>query len=761
MLAGERGTGGSPSEALLAWTKPGAGTTAIQPTAAPAALDNTALMDFFSDDEDEDSFSAFVIDAAPVAAEPQALEENLFDSFDATPPAAEPLAIETIPLKTSPVANALFDLFAEEPDAAIGDSGFDLEALGTGDVANDLAVDTSFSSSMDLFSDELDQLPAAFEAAIEADMPQESVIPTFSPPAPEPAANFEESIAFTDDDFSVFNDLRDQFDGEGMGSVAITPTSEALADSDEDLGWSFGEEAEPEAVTALSVEREAPLAADNVEPVEDPAENISENSADDAVENSFDNGADDAGWDIFSTITPVSADSLDASPAVAETPENAEPPARFFTWNSLGEADQTAAVEEKGFAIETGALIEEEDTTIQGRMASLIDEEDTTVQVIERPTTPSQAIPNQPAATILPPLTPLIFEEDTAFQVETALQTSLPAPETTPAEPAPTELGGSVELDMGGSKTSIETAPDGTATKNKTRRSAPAANSANTPAFSNTIRVDLGRLDRLNNLIGELVTQENSALMQSQQIQSVLGSALLRFGRFEKVTKQLQGLMDTSQTDRARMQGTKASPSGAGQDWDNPVLMPGADFDPLQMDAYNDFDLMIQEAVDEIAQLSEAMRDITLLAQQSQKIQRHKQQTLKQVRNDLLWARMIPIGDVLQRFPRMIRDLSSKYNKPTTIKLSGTNTLVDKAMLEKLFDPLVHLVRNGFDHGIEATVDRLAQNKPEQATIEIRAYHRSSQIYIEVSDDGRGINLEKFAPRRSKRASSRRMRQSC
>jgi two-component system, chemotaxis family, sensor histidine kinase and response regulator PixL len=680
VLAGERGTGGSPSEALLAWTKPGAGTITI----APSAIDKTALMNFFADDDDEDSFiGEFVI---PSVAPAQPVIEPL---------AAEPLAIETIEIETTPInPNPLFDLFAEEPDSAIGDSGFDLAALGADLVSDDdLAVDSSFSSSTDLFSDELDQLPADFAASIESEVQRESVIPTFSPPAPEPTANFEESIAFTDDDFSVFNDLGDQFEVEDREIVPLVmATDEAIAPVDE-LGWSFGDEAEPEAITALSVNSEVPLESD-----------IASGNAD---------------WDIFSTITPVSVDDLNASSADAETSDELASPPRYFTWDSVSDGNESTE-EAQVFGNHTEALIDEEDTTIQGRIPSIIDEEDTTVQPIERPAPPA-----------IVPLAPLIFEENTAFQVETDQQLSTPAPD-------------GVEIPAAIAELAIAEPPAIPPAKGKTRRSTPVPNSGNTPAFSNTIRVDLGRLDRLNNLIGELVTQENSALMQSQQIQSVLGSALLRFGRFEKVTKQLQGLMDTSQTDRARMQGSKPTQSGASQDWDNPVLMPGADFDPLQMDAYNDFDLMIQEAVDEIAQLSEAMRDITLLAQQSQKIQRHKQQTLKQVRNDLLWARMIPIGDVLQRFPRMIRDLSSKYNKPTTIKLSGTNTLVDKAMLEKLFDPLVHLVRNGFDHGIEATVDRLEQSKPEQATIEIRAYHRSSQIYIEVSDDGRGINLEKI-----------------
>jgi two-component system, chemotaxis family, sensor histidine kinase and response regulator PixL len=755
VLGGARGTGGSPSEALLAWTKPGVSsspTITLQPTAQTAAIDNSALMGFFSDDEDEDSFIGdFVIANAAESQielpEEPSLELSLFDSFDAIeePIAAEPLTVETIAIDTTPVnTNALFDLFAEEPEAAIGDSGFDLEALNNSGLSPDdslvvddgFAVDDSlviddsfavddnfvvndgFSSSLDLFSDDLDDV-SRFEPEVEEnDISSDSIIPTFSPPAPEPTANFEESIAFTDDDFSVFNDLEDQFGSEERSAI----TAAAIAEPDlsslaatSDLGWSFGEEeVEPEAVTALSIE------GDN------------DHSDNPLIEH---DSTETTGWDIFSTITPVSADDLEPG-SESVTSDEAESPARFFTWDSLSTSEPPA--EEIPIARENDSLIEEEDTTIQNRIASIIDEEETTVQPIETPA------PNAIASAFE---TPLIFEEDTAFQIETALQTDInPEPIEAPTAEVPIEvvqpLATPAEL-IPTVEAAIVIAETPVVSKAKSKRAAAIANSSNTPAFSNTIRVDLGRLDRLNNLIGELVTQENSALMQSQQIQSVLGSALLRFGRFEKVTKQLQGVMDSSQTDRARIKGSQQA-KGASQDWDNPVLMPGADFDPLQMDAYNDFDLLIQEAVDEIAQLSEAMRDITLLAQQSQKIQRHKQQTLKQVRNDLLWARMIPIGDVLQRFPRMIRDLSSKYNKPTTIKLSGTNTLVDKAMLEKLFDPLVHLVRNGFDHGIEPTVDRLAQNKPEQATIEIRAYHRSSQIYIEVSDDGRGINLEKI-----------------
>ncbi|MFN3361372.1 MAG: response regulator, partial [Pseudanabaenaceae cyanobacterium] len=134
----------------------------------------------------------------------------------------------------------------------------------------------------------------------------------------------------------------------------------------------------------------------------------------------------------------------------------------------------------------------------------------------------------------------------------------------------------------------------------------------------------------------------------------------------------------------------------------------------------------------------------TLVAQEAKNIQRKKQQTLRQLRNDLLWARMIPLGDILNRFPRMVRDLSLKYQKAVNCRVLGANTLVDKQMLEKLYDPLVHLVRNAFDHGIENSPrEREALGKPPEGTIEIRAYHQGNQTFIVVEDDGRGIDPQK------------------
>jgi chemotaxis family two-component system sensor histidine kinase/response regulator PixL len=117
---------------------------------------------------------------------------------------------------------------------------------------------------------------------------------------------------------------------------------------------------------------------------------------------------------------------------------------------------------------------------------------------------------------------------------------------------------------------------------------------------------------------------------------------------------------------------------------------------------------------------------------------------LNRLRDELMWARMLPLSEVLNRFPRVLRDLSVKHDKQVSLKLTGTNVLVDKAALEKLYDPLVHLLRNAFDHGIEQNEIRLKSNKPIEGIIEIKAYHQGNQTVIEIIDDGAGLNLDRI-----------------
>jgi two-component system chemotaxis sensor kinase CheA len=106
--------------------------------------------------------------------------------------------------------------------------------------------------------------------------------------------------------------------------------------------------------------------------------------------------------------------------------------------------------------------------------------------------------------------------------------------------------------------------------------------------------------------------------------------------------------------------------------------------------------------------------------------------------------RMIPMSVVFNRFPRMLRDLASKLGKKVELITHGEATELDKGLIEKITDPLTHLIRNSCDHGIELPADRLAKGKSEHGTITLSATHQGGSILIEVRDDGKGLSREKL-----------------
>jgi two-component system chemotaxis sensor kinase CheA len=116
----------------------------------------------------------------------------------------------------------------------------------------------------------------------------------------------------------------------------------------------------------------------------------------------------------------------------------------------------------------------------------------------------------------------------------------------------------------------------------------------------------------------------------------------------------------------------------------------------------------------------------------------------RELQESVLQIRMLPISFSFSRFPRLVRDLSGKMGKKIELKMVGENTEVDKTVLEKIGDPLVHLVRNSLDHGIETPEIRTAAGKPEVGTLELQAYHEGGDIIIKVIDDGAGLNRERI-----------------
>lgn len=117
---------------------------------------------------------------------------------------------------------------------------------------------------------------------------------------------------------------------------------------------------------------------------------------------------------------------------------------------------------------------------------------------------------------------------------------------------------------------------------------------------------------------------------------------------------------------------------------------------------------------------------------------------VEEVRDTALQLRMVPIGTTFSRFQRVVRDVSKELGKDIQLRINGGDTEVDKSVVEKIGDPLMHLVRNSMDHGIESADIRLKRGKPERGLLQLNAYHDSGTIVIEVKDDGGGLDRERI-----------------
>lgn len=113
-----------------------------------------------------------------------------------------------------------------------------------------------------------------------------------------------------------------------------------------------------------------------------------------------------------------------------------------------------------------------------------------------------------------------------------------------------------------------------------------------------------------------------------------------------------------------------------------------------------------------------------------------------ELQGEIMKARMFPIDQVFNRFPRMVRDLAHKAGKQVNFIIEGRETELDRTVIEEIGDPLIHLLRNAIDHGVELPEERLKQGKPPQGTVELKAYQQENQIVITVTDDGRGMDPE-------------------
>jgi chemotaxis family two-component system sensor histidine kinase/response regulator PixL len=261
---------------------------------------------------------------------------------------------------------------------------------------------------------------------------------------------------------------------------------------------------------------------------------------------------------------------------------------------------------------------------------------------------------------------------------------------------------------------------------------------------SNQVRVNVEDLDQLNYSVGELLTQQNRQSLQNERLQAEVRLLLKRLNQHQQMLSQLQDRADRQPLQSSSRPQVKTEQATALQTL--PLLF-GDRFDTLELSHYSDSHLLVQSLLDDTVQLAEAAEAIDLFSQQSSQILEKQQRLLSGTRDALMQARMLPLSEVLNRFPPVLQQLETLHGKRVTLKLHGTGVLVDKAIAEKLYDPLLHLIRNAFDHAIEPVAVRHQQNKPDIGQIEINAHHQGKYLMIEVRDDGKGLDYEQIRQR--------------
>lgn len=248
------------------------------------------------------------------------------------------------------------------------------------------------------------------------------------------------------------------------------------------------------------------------------------------------------------------------------------------------------------------------------------------------------------------------------------------------------------------------------------------------------IRVSHARLERLMNLVGELVIGRGR-LEQRLRVLEQLSQQVLVFK---------DRLVDSVQSFADKHTFSYQDTSGSSTELATQGLPVFGDFGSLELDKYDDFNILARRIGEVATDISESMSQLDGSIQSTHDEMTQVQHLTLLMRDEIARARMVPIGTPFTRFHRAVREMARASNKEVSLVTSGEQTEVDTGVVERLVDPLVHLVRNAVYHGIEPAADRIAKGKPTVGTVYLHAAHRGNSVVIEVEDDGAGLDLERI-----------------
>ena len=242
------------------------------------------------------------------------------------------------------------------------------------------------------------------------------------------------------------------------------------------------------------------------------------------------------------------------------------------------------------------------------------------------------------------------------------------------------------------------------------------------------VRVGMDKIDALVNLVGEFTVTKNHLLNRVPVLEEMRHEIALAGRRLIKEVTEFSERYD--------------------------YTMPAAEnrtddisFNELEFDRYDELNLFSRKMREITNDIEEALREMSAFFSGFSRDVGSLHRNNEEMKERISAARTIAVSELFQRFKRTVRDLAEELGKPVDLSISGGETAIDRVIYDRLFEPLLHIVRNSFAHGIESGEERRAQGKPERAQIWMKAARRGNTVEISIEDDGRGINLAEIRTR--------------
>jgi len=263
-------------------------------------------------------------------------------------------------------------------------------------------------------------------------------------------------------------------------------------------------------------------------------------------------------------------------------------------------------------------------------------------------------------------------------------------------------------------------------------------------ATAKSVRISLARLDRMMNTTGELVINRTRMVGRVTELERLvetlsfskerLQGKVAEFQEKYEYNKLASGTFGLPQKPPTRQLLTSAA-AGDSSFW--------SEFSELEMDRYDDVNILSRSMTEISADVNEVLAQLGGFIGRVEGDIDEFTKLAHHLQDEITAARMVPIGTLYSRLSRAVRDASKSADKLVELDLFGSETELDNNIIQQISDPLVHLLRNAVAHGIEFPAERIASGKAETGRVTLRAYHRGNHIYIEVEDDGRGIDYER------------------